>query len=188
MLGEGAPGGGHSPWKSSKAVSVAVAESVQPLPTTLDVILSGCGLIGSCCDRMSLAVVLRTHRVVGRPLAEGEQLGLQPRRWCEVLRPPDERSLQAQPVGLSSDCVWMGEGRQGQFCVWVQGTQVQTCHHPRANSMETRGAADMWGWRQLLDTQMRYRGHIWTHGQGSGQRGVGRGAPGVAHVWDVFKT
>ena len=72
MLGEGAPGGGHSPWKSSKAVSVAVAESVQPLPTTLDVILSGCGLIGSCCDRMSLAVVLRTHRQAsGRGRAAG---------------------------------------------------------------------------------------------------------------------
>lgn len=46
----------------------------------------------------------------------------------------------------------------------------------------------MWGGRHLLDAQMRYRGHIWTHGQGSGQRGVGRGAPGVARVWDVFKT
>lgn len=50
MLGEGAPGGAQpmhrsGPWKSREAVSVAVAESVRPLPTTLAVILSGCGLI-----------------------------------------------------------------------------------------------------------------------------------------------
>lgn len=78
--------------------------------------------------------MLRTHWVAGGPLAEGEQLGLQPRRWCEVLRPPGWTQFAGTKDFLLTAC---GEGRQGQFRVWVQGTQVQTCHHLRANSVET---------------------------------------------------